>query len=188
MPALAKAFRPARMVAFQSLHRVVPHRALAMPCQWCGGGKHGIHNFRPIKSGTIDIVEPTERPLPAPFWEIAVRAGLGATVVDVPIYGPPPPHASLDGLRYLEWGAHPAIRPGGSFPPSLISDVQSRHRAHPFRDDNSSLKTVEELAAAVFRKSDPVAERMRAMTKLNLRNERRRKPAGRMAGWAPHSR
>ncbi len=120
---------------------------------------HGIHNFRPIRSGTIDIVEPTERPLPTPFWEIAVRAGLGATVVDVPIYGPPPPQAALDGLRYLEWGAHPAIRPGGSFPPSLISEVQLRHRAHPFRDDDSSLKTVEELTAAKVRLCEGIRAR-----------------------------
>ena len=159
MPVLAKAFSQARKVGLQSLNELFP--TSLWPCLASGVAveNHGIHNFRPIRSGTLDVVEPTERQLPAPFWEIAVRAGLGATVIDAPIYGPPPPHASLDGLRYLEWGAHPAIRPAGSFPPSLISEIQLRHPAHPFRDDDSSLKSVEELTTAKVRLCEGIRAR-----------------------------
>jgi predicted AlkP superfamily phosphohydrolase/phosphomutase len=162
LPVLAKSFREARTVDLQALNELFP--TALWPCVASGVAveNHGIHNFRPIKSGTLRIVEPTERPLPTPpFWETAVRAGLSASIIDVPIYGPPPPNASLDGLRYLEWGAHPAIRPAGSFPPSLVSEIQLRHHAHPFRDDDSSLRTVEELTAAQVRICEGVRARER---------------------------
>lgn len=148
MPVLAKAFQQARKVNLQILSELFP--SSIWPC-FAGGmavENHGIHNFRPIKSGTLDTLEPGERQLPVPFWQMAVQAGLRANVVDTPIYGPPPPDAPFAGLRHLEWGAHPVLRPAGSFPPSLVSEMQSCHHRHPFREDDPSLKTIEELTAA----------------------------------------
>jgi predicted AlkP superfamily phosphohydrolase/phosphomutase len=122
---------------------------------------HGIHAFRPIKSGTLDIVEGSERSVPTPFWETAVQAGLRASVLDVPICAPPAADASLDGLRFLEWGTHPKARTPGSYPASLLPEIVARHGVHPCRDDNPALMTVEELTDVQIRLCEGIAARDR---------------------------
>jgi predicted AlkP superfamily phosphohydrolase/phosphomutase len=147
MPVLAQALRRARLAVFQSLSELFPTALWPCLCTGVAVENHGIHNFRPIKSGTLDILEPNERTVPTPFWEVAVQNGVRTSVLDVPICGPPSQHATVHGLHYLECGAHPVIRAPTSVPPSLIL----RYPAHPFREDDSSLKTVEELTGAQVR-------------------------------------
>ena len=116
LPELATAIRGARRVELQTLGDLfVPS---PWPCAFSGIAveNHGIHAFRPIKSGTLDIVEGPQRHVPTPFWETAVQAGLRASVLDAPICAPPPRDAALAGLRFVEWGAHPPVREPGSFP------------------------------------------------------------------------
>lgn len=161
LPQLAGRFDKARRVELQSLADLFLNSPWACAVSGVAVENHGIHVFRPIKSGTLDIADGAGRRIPTPFWETAVRAGLRATVLDAPNCGPPPYEPALDGLRLLEWGAHPAIRPAGSFPPSLIADVQSRHGAHPYHDDDPSLTTSDELTAAQERICEGVRARER---------------------------
>ena len=85
LPEMAKVLRKARRVDLQTLGDLfVPS---LWPCALSGVAveNHGIHAFRPIRSGTLDIVEGTERHVPTPFWETAVQAGLRVSVLDAPI-------------------------------------------------------------------------------------------------------
>jgi predicted AlkP superfamily phosphohydrolase/phosphomutase len=147
LPELAKATRQARRVELKSLGDVF--LSSPWPCLASGVSveNHAIHAFRPIKSGTLDIMEPAEREVPTPFWETAVQAGLRADVLDVSHCGPPPEDTALEGLRFLEWGAHPVIRRAGSFPRALITAATGRHGAHPCRDDDPSAATVRDLTS-----------------------------------------
>lgn len=119
------------------------------PCAVSGVSveNHGLHAFAPLRSGTLDIVEATDFRMPAPFWETAVRAGLRACVVDVPLYGPPAADSALDGLRYLEWGSHPPVREPGSFPPALAPAIVARHGLHPCRADDPWRSTMADVVA-----------------------------------------
>ena len=159
LPEMAKLISKARRVELHTLGDLfVPS---PWPCAVSGVavGNHGIHAFRPIRSGTLDIIEGRQRHVPTPFWETAVRAGLRADVLDAPICAPPPEHAALDGLRFVEWGAHPPARAPGSFPPSLISTMIDRHGPHPFREDDPSAMTVDDLTSIQARLCDAVRAR-----------------------------
>jgi predicted AlkP superfamily phosphohydrolase/phosphomutase len=166
LPQLAKAFERARKVELQSLGDLF--LTSPWPCVASGVAveNHGIHAFRPIRSGTLDIVEPWEYRVPTPFWETAAQAGLKAGVVDMPICAPPPEDAALPGLRFLEWGTHPGFRPPASFPRSLIAEVRDRHGSHPFRDDDPSLKTVRDLRSAQARLCEGIRAREKIVIEL----------------------
>lgn len=159
LPEMARLMRNARRAELQTLGDLfVPS---LWPCAFSGLAveNHGIHAFRPIRSGTLDIVEGTERHVPTPFWETAVQAGLRVSVLDAPICAPPPADAALDRLRFVEWGSHPAVRAPGSFPRSLISGVIERHGLHPWREDNPSAMTVEDLSLVQLGLCDAVRTR-----------------------------
>jgi predicted AlkP superfamily phosphohydrolase/phosphomutase len=166
LPELAKAFSRARQVELQSLGGLFLNSP--WPCAVSGVAveNHGIHAFRPIRSGTLDIVEGADRHVPTPFWETAVRAGLRASVLDVPVCGPPPGEASLEGLRFLEWGTHPNARMPGSYPGSLLSEIVDRHGPHPCRDDDPALMTVEELTAVQIRLCEGIRARERIIVDM----------------------
>jgi predicted AlkP superfamily phosphohydrolase/phosphomutase len=166
LPELAGRFGRARQVQLQSLADLFLNSPWACALSGVAVENHGIHVFRPIKSGTLDIQEGAGRRMPTPFWETAVRAGLRASVLDAPNCGPPPHDPALDGLQLLEWGAHPVIRAAGSFPPSLIAEIESRHGAHPCHDDDASLTTVDELTAAQERICEGVRARERIVMDL----------------------
>ena len=159
LPEMADRIGQARRVELQTLGDLfVPS---PWPCAISGVAvqNHGIHAFRPIRSGTLDIIEGTERHVPTPFWETAVRAGLRADVLDAPICAPPPVNAGLDGLRFVEWGSHPPVRAPGSFPPSLISGIVDRHGLHPCREDDPSAMTAEDLSSIQVRLCEAVRTR-----------------------------
>jgi predicted AlkP superfamily phosphohydrolase/phosphomutase len=159
LPEMATVIRRARRVELQTLGDLfVPS---PWPCAVSGVAveNHGIHAFRPIRSGTLDIIEGMQRHVPAPFWETAVRAGLRADVLDAPICAPPPEDAALDGLRFVEWGAHPPVRAPGSFPPSLVTTMTDRHGVHPCREDDPSAMTVDDLSSIQVRLCDAVRAR-----------------------------
>src|SRR5690349_2272965 len=166
LPSLAKAFRHARRIDLRSLGDLF--LTSPWPCVASGVAveNHGIHAFRPIKSGTLDIVEASEHHIPTPFWETAVRAGLRASVMDVPICGSPPQEPALEGLRFLEWGSHPVVRPAGSLPPAFIAEVERRHGVHPQRDDDPATKTADELRVAQRRICQGVHARERIVMDL----------------------
>ncbi len=83
-------------------------------------GAHGVHAFRPLRSGTMRLVETEDQQVATPFWETAARAGIRTCVLDVPFYGPPAPGPGLEPLSYVEWGPHPPARPAGSLPAELM--------------------------------------------------------------------
>jgi predicted AlkP superfamily phosphohydrolase/phosphomutase len=159
LPELARILPEARRVEVQTLADLfIPS---SWPCALSGIAvqNHGIHAFRPIRSGTLDIIEGTERHVPTPFWETAVQAGLRANVLDAPICAPPPKEATLDGLRFVEWGSHPPVRGPGSYPPSLISGVIDRHGSHPCREDDLTAMTASELTSMQVRLCEGVRVR-----------------------------
>jgi predicted AlkP superfamily phosphohydrolase/phosphomutase len=159
LPEMAEILRKAQRVDLQTLGDLfVPS---LWPCALSGLAveNHGIHAFRPIRSGTLDIVEGSERHVPTPFWETAVQAGLRADVLDAPMCAPPPADAALDGLRFVEWGSHPPVRAPGSFPPSLISEVIDRHGLHPCREDDPSAMTADQLLSVQVRLCEAVRAR-----------------------------
>ena len=156
LPETAKVLRKAQRVDLQTLGDLfVPS---LWPCALSGLAveNHGIHAFRPIRSGRLNIVEGSERHVPTPFWETAVQAGLRVSVLDAPMCAPPPADAALDGLRFVEWGSHPPVRVPGSFPPSLISGVIDRHGPHPCREDDPSAMTADELLSVQVRLCEAV--------------------------------
>jgi predicted AlkP superfamily phosphohydrolase/phosphomutase len=161
LPELAGRLGQARQVELQSLADLFLNSPWACALSGIAVENHGIHAFRPIKSGTCDILEAAEWQMPTPFWETAVRAGLRANVLDAPLYGPPPGSAALDGLRFLEWGAHPMIRAAGSFPPSLVGAIEGRHGPHPLREDDAYLTAADELTACQERLCEGVRVRER---------------------------
>jgi predicted AlkP superfamily phosphohydrolase/phosphomutase len=159
LPELARILPEGRHVELQTLADLfIPS---PWPCALSGIAvqNHGIHAFRPIRSGTLDIIEGTERHVPTPFWEIAVQAGLRASVLDAPICAPPPKEATLNGLRFVEWGSHPPVRSPGSFPPSLISGLIDRHGRHPCREDDLTATTAGELTSVQVRLCEAVRVR-----------------------------
>ena len=164
LPELAGRFGRARQVELQSLADLFLNSPWACALSGIAVENHGINSFRPIKSGTCDILEAADWQMPTPFWETAVRAGLRANVLDAPLYGPPPPGA--EGLRFLEWGAHPMIRPPGSFPPSLVGEIERRHGPHPLREDDAYLAAVDELTAFQERLCEGVRARERVITDM----------------------
>jgi predicted AlkP superfamily phosphohydrolase/phosphomutase len=119
------------------------------PCALSGVAveNHGLHAFAPLRSGTLDTVEGADFEMPPPFWEAAVRAGIRTCVVDPPLYGPPGADAALDGLRFLEWGAHPPLRAPGSFPTDLAPAIVARHGLHPCTADDPTRSTVADAIA-----------------------------------------
>ena len=109
-------------------------------------GSHGVHAFRPLRSGTMQLVETEQQRVATPFWETAARNGIRTCVLDVPFYGPPAPEKGLELLSYVEWGPHPPARPPGSLSPDLIRHVLTRHGPYPCPIDLSSLPTVQDSA------------------------------------------
>lgn len=166
LPETATFLRRARRVELATLGDLfVPS---PWPCAVSGVAveNHGIHAFRPIRSGTLDIIEGMERRVPTPFWEMAVHAGLRADVLDAPICAPPRGNAALAGLRFVEWGAHPPVRQPGSHPPSLISDVVDRHGLHPCREDDPAAETADDLRAIQARICQGIVARERIIVDM----------------------
>ncbi|HEX8846545.1 MAG TPA: alkaline phosphatase family protein [Pyrinomonadaceae bacterium] len=145
LPVLTKAIHKAREVNVRSQGDIF--LTSTWPCFASGVAveNHGIHAFRPLRSGTLELVEGADLRVPGPFWETATLAGLRSCVVDVPHCAPPPEDAPLEGLRFLEWGSHPPVRPAGSFPPALARTIMDRYGPHPCTNDDQSLKTVRGL-------------------------------------------
>lgn len=108
-------------------------------------GSHGVHAFLPLRSGTMQLVESKQYPVPAPFWEIAARAGVATCVLDVPHYAPPAAGAPAN-LSYVEWGPHPPVRPPGSVAPDLIKQVLRRYGPHPCPIDVEAAQAVQDAA------------------------------------------
>ena len=122
LPEMAKVIRKARRVELQTLGDLfVPS---PWPCAVSGVAveNHGIHAFRPIRSGTLDIIEGMQRHVPMPFREMAVRAGLRADVLDAPICAPPPkmPRSAACAL----WSGARIPRAGARFV-SAIPDLDN---------------------------------------------------------------
>lgn len=163
LPNLASRFGQARQVELQSLADLFLNSPWACALSGVAVENHGIHVFRPIKNGTCDILEAAEWQMPTPFWETAVRTGLRASVLDAPLYGPPAPNAALEGLNVLEWGAHPMIRAPGSFPPSLLGEIEGRNGPHPVREDDAYLTAADELTACQERLCEGVRARERVI-------------------------
>jgi predicted AlkP superfamily phosphohydrolase/phosphomutase len=109
-------------------------------------GSHGVHAFRPLRSGTLQVVESSQRSLPTPFWETAARAGIRTCVLDGQFYPPPATESGLEKLSCVEWGPHPWARPPGSLPPNLIVPLLNRYGIHPCPIDLQSLATVQDSA------------------------------------------
>ncbi len=109
-------------------------------------GSHGVHTFRPLRSGTMQLVEGSQYRVATPFWEMAARSGIRTCVLDVPHYGPPAAESGVETLSYVEWGAHPRPRPPGSLPPNLIQRLLSRHGPHPCPIDLEAALTPEDSA------------------------------------------
>lgn len=109
-------------------------------------GSHGVHSFRPLRSGTMQLVNGAQYRVATPFWEMAARAGIRTCALDMPHYGPPAAASGLEALTYVEWGAHPRTRPPGSLPPNLIERVLSRHGPHPCPVDLEAALTPQESA------------------------------------------
>ena len=109
-------------------------------------GSHGVHAFRPLRSGTMRLVGTSQQRVATPFWETAARHGIRTCVLDAPFYGPPAPEKGLELLSYVEWGPHPVPRPPGSLSPDLIKQVLNRHGPYPCPIDLASLPTVQDSA------------------------------------------
>lgn len=109
-------------------------------------GSHGVHAFRPLRSGTMQLVETEQQQVATPFWETAARNGIRTCVLDVPFYGPPAAAKGLEHLSYVEWGPHPPARPAGSLGPELIKHILRRHGPYPCPIDLSSLPTIQDSA------------------------------------------
>lgn len=166
LPVLTKAIHQAREVRIHSQGDIF--LTSTWPCFASGVAveNHGIHAFRPLRSGTLELVEGADFQVPKPFWETATQAGLRSCVVDVPFCAPPPEDAALDGLRLLEWAPHPPVRPVGSFPPALASTVMDRYGPHPCAIDEPSLSTVRSLKSIRARLCDGVRLREKIITDL----------------------
>jgi predicted AlkP superfamily phosphohydrolase/phosphomutase len=166
LPVLAKAIYQAREVRVRSQGDIF--LTSTWPCFASGVAveNHGIHAFRPLRSGTLELVEGADFQVPKPFWETATHAGLRSCVVDVPFCAPPPDDAPLEGLRLLEWAPHPPVRPVGSFPPALASTVMDRYGPHPCTTDEPSLSTVRSLKAMRARLCEGVRLREKIITDL----------------------
>ena len=109
-------------------------------------GSHGIHAFRPVRPGTLQLVESKEFRMPPPFWEMAARAGISTCVLDMPHYAPPIATSEIESLRYVEWGPHPPQRLQSSLPPDLSARLISRHGLHPCPIDIESLPNPQDAA------------------------------------------
>lgn len=97
-------------------------------------GSHGVHAFRPLRSGTMQLVERTHYPVRTPFWEMAARAGIRTCVLDGPYYGPPAAESGLEKLTYGGMGAASAGAatrlPGPEPYPALASPPRSSPLPH----------------------------------------------------------
>src|SRR5262249_23410057 len=107
LPTIAKVLERSREVKLQTDCELF--NSGVWPC-FAGGrsvGSHGVHSFRPLRSGTMQLVAGSQYRVPTPFWEMAARQGLRTCVLDVPHYGPPAAESGLESLSYVEWGPHP---------------------------------------------------------------------------------
>src|SRR4029450_7776563 len=72
LPELAKAVRRARKAELHTLGDLF----LVSPWTCFASGvaveNHGIHAFRPLRSGTLKVMEMADFHVPTPFWETAV--------------------------------------------------------------------------------------------------------------------
>jgi hypothetical protein len=171
LPAIAAVIRRSREIELSTQADFFLSSVWPNVVSGVGVANHGIHAFRPLRSGTLDLVEGHELAPPTPFWETAVRSGLRATVADVPFCRPPAPDAGLDGLRLVEWGSHPPVRPAGAFPPALGERVVARYGQHPCRADDPELSTPAECAGIVARLCDGARKRGEMFAELFARSD-----------------
>src|SRR5205085_2287960 len=143
LPTIAKLIERSREVEVRSEGELFLNSF--WPCFGSGRsvGSHGIHAFRALRSGTMQVVEREQQPVANPFWETAARRGVCACALDVPFYGPPTAEDELKRLSYVEWGPHPTVRPPSSHPADLIKHIVGRHGPHPCPLDVSSIPTVQ---------------------------------------------
>lgn len=164
LPEIQKLASRARSIAFENQGDLFITSPWASLASGVAVENHGIHAFRPIRSGTMEIVNSEERIVPTPFWETAVQAGLKAFVLDSPICAPPAADAQLPGLEFVEWGPHPPNRPVGSYPPSLIQPMIREYGYHPCTADDLSLTTADALISVRDRICEGVRVRERILT------------------------
>jgi len=112
-------------------------------------GSHGVHAFRPLRSGTMQLVERQQYRVATPFWEMAARAGTRTCVLDVTFYAPPAAESGLDTLSYVEWGPHPPARSPSSKGPNLIRHLLNRYGPHPCPMDVEAELTIQGSADMV---------------------------------------
>jgi predicted AlkP superfamily phosphohydrolase/phosphomutase len=146
LPAIAKILERSREAEVRSESELFINAF--WPC-FAGGvsvGSHGVHAFRPLRSGTMQLVDRSQYRVPIPFWEMAARAGIRTSVLDATFYAPPAAENGLEKLSYVEWGPHPPARPPGSSEPNLIKQLWNRHGPHPCPIDIESLVTVQDSA------------------------------------------
>jgi predicted AlkP superfamily phosphohydrolase/phosphomutase len=146
LPAIARLFGRSREVEIRTEGELFLNSSWPCFASGLSVGSHGIHAFRPLRSGTMQLVEGTDFRMPAPFWEVAARAGVATSVLDVPLYGPPSSTSGLEKLRYVEWAPHPPLRPQASAPVDLTPLLMGRHGPHPCTVDTETFLTLEESA------------------------------------------
>lgn len=145
LPALAKVLGRAREVATETEGDLFLSGAWPSFASGLSVGNHGIHSSMSLKSGTLEIAESGDYQAPAPFWEMAARAGVRTCVLDPPFYAPPPPSRGYGRLRFLNWGAHPDLRPPASLPSALAPETLARYGKHPCVNDDPLVSAVPEL-------------------------------------------
>lgn len=151
LPAIARVLGRSREVEIRTEGELFLNSSWPCFASGLSVGSHGVHAFRPLRSGNMQIVEGTDFRMPTPFWEIAARAGIATSVLDVPLYGPPRSGHGLETLRYVEWGPHPPLRPQASMPPDLTPLLMDRHGPHPCTVDEEARLTTEQSADMLAR-------------------------------------
>ena len=146
LPAIAKILEQSREVELRSEGELFINSFWPCFASGLSVGSHGVHAFRPLRSGTMQLVERQQYRVTTPFWETAARSGVRTCVLDATFYGPPAARSGLEKLSYVEWGPHPPARPPGSLSPNLIKHLLSRHGPHPCPIDVESLRTVQDSA------------------------------------------
>src|SRR5438552_9452771 len=89
LPALAKILSRSREVEIRTECELFINSCWPCFASGLSVGEHGIHTFRPLRSGTMQLVEGSDFRMPTPFWDTTARAGISTCVLDLPHYAPP---------------------------------------------------------------------------------------------------
>ncbi|MBX9778447.1 MAG: alkaline phosphatase family protein [Xanthobacteraceae bacterium] len=146
LPAITRILEQSREVEVRTEGELFINAAWTCFASGLSVGSHGVHAFRPLRSGTMEFAVRSEYRVPTPFWNFTARAGIRTCVLDGPFYPPPAAEHGLEKLTYVEWGPHPPARPPSSSPPDLIDYLSSRHGSHPCTIDIQVLDTIQDSA------------------------------------------